>query len=81
MPSGNGQLSPALSKRLNVSRTVDGARPRRRVIKNMRGPMLISADFDPRKRVNFGHGQGELLAVESHQRHAQRGVLGGGDDA
>jgi len=27
MPSGNGQLSPALSKRLNVSRTVDGARP------------------------------------------------------
>ena len=36
-----------------------------RALKNMRCPMLIRADFDSRKRVKFGDGQGGLLAVES----------------
>jgi hypothetical protein len=32
MPFGNGQPSPALAKRLNVSRTVEAATPSRRAI-------------------------------------------------
>src|SRR4249919_2288379 len=32
MPSGRGQLSPEPSKRFKVSRTVEGAKPRRRAI-------------------------------------------------
>src|SRR4249920_1374059 len=32
MPSGRGQLSPEPSKRFKVSRTVEGATPRRRAI-------------------------------------------------
>ena len=47
--------------------------------------MCMSCSFtqilNSRKRVKFGHGQGELLAVESHQRHPQRAVLAGGGDA
>jgi hypothetical protein len=37
--SGSGQQSPTLSKRLNVSRTVDAARPRRRRISRVGTPV------------------------------------------
>jgi hypothetical protein len=41
----------------------------------------LSRCFDPRKRFKFRQSQRGLLAVESHQGHAQRTILGGGDAA
>ena len=52
-----------------------------RALKNMHCTMLFRADFGPRKRFKFRQSQRGLLAVESHQGHAQRTILGGGDAA
>jgi len=47
-----------------------------RALKNMHCTMLFRADFDARKRFNFRQSQRGLLAVKSHQGHAQRTNLG-----
>src|SRR5579864_5256522 len=39
MPAGKGQLSSALSRRFNVSRTVEGASPRRRATSRVGMPV------------------------------------------